>query len=78
MPPTHLVSSVLILSFCCLPGGIVALMHSLQVSRFWEQGDVQRAQSHSDAARMWVNLSVVATGLLWAGIVVLAVLGSAV
>ena len=58
-PNNHLVWSILVTLFCCLPFGIVAIVKSSQVNGLWAQGRYAEAQASADSARKWVIWSVV-------------------
>jgi predicted secreted protein len=58
-PNSHLVWSILVTLFCCLPFGIVAIVKSSQVNGLWAQGRYAEAQASADSARKWVIWSVV-------------------
>ena len=66
MPPTHMVSAVLVTLFCCLPFGIVAVIKATKVSQLYATSGFAAAQAASDEAKKWVNIT--------AGIGLLAVL----
>jgi predicted secreted protein len=53
-PNNHLVWSILVTLFCCLPFGIVAIVKSSQVNGLWAQGRYAEAQASADSARKWV------------------------
>jgi hypothetical protein len=58
-PNSHLVWSILVTLFCCLPFGIVAIVKSSQVNGLWAQGRYPEAQASADSARKWIIWSVV-------------------
>ncbi|HUE31508.1 MAG TPA: CD225/dispanin family protein [Mycobacterium sp.] len=58
-PSNHLVWSILVTLFCCLPLGIVAIVKSSQVNGLWAQGRYAEAQAAADSARKFVIWSVV-------------------
>jgi predicted secreted protein len=53
-PNSHLVWSILVTLFCCLPFGIVAIVKSSQVNGLWAQGRYAEAQASADSARKWI------------------------
>ncbi len=55
----YLVPSILVLIFCCLPLGIVALVYSIQTQDLIKRGDYAAAQEKSDKAKFWVLLSFI-------------------
>lgn len=56
-PPNHLVWAILATLFCCLPGGIVAIIYAAQVDGKWAAGDLIGAQHSSDQAKLWCWIS---------------------
>ena len=67
----HLVWSILVTIFCCLPFGIVAIVYSSKVNGKLEMGDYEGALSASNKARTWIIVSAVSI-VLWAVIAVIA------
>ena len=55
---TYLVPAILCTLCCCLPGGIVALVYSAQVSSKLAAGDVAGATAASRNAMLWCWISV--------------------
>ena len=55
--PNHLVWAILATLFCCLPGGIVAIVYAAQVDGKLAGGDYQGALSSSNNAKMWSWIS---------------------
>ena len=77
MPPNYLVWSILVTLLCCLPGGIVAIVYSTQVSPRFLQGDYEGANASSRNARKWAIISAVAgavIGIIYA--IIIAVTGA--
>src|ERR1700761_3908733 len=58
-PNSHLVWSILVTLFCCLPFGIVAIVKSSQVNGLWAQGRYAEAQASADSAKQFVMWSVI-------------------
>ncbi|MCU0268072.1 MAG: CD225/dispanin family protein [Acidimicrobiales bacterium] len=63
-PPTHLAWAVLSMLLCCVPLGIVAVVHAARVDTKWAAGDWIGAAESSLRARTWAQCA------LFAGIVV--------
>jgi cytochrome bd-type quinol oxidase subunit 2 len=61
--PSHLVWSILLTIFCCLPFGVVAIVYSTQVNGFLAARNYAGAQESSRNAATWCWLSF-AVGLL--------------
>jgi hypothetical protein len=55
--PTYLVWSILATIFCCLPGGIVAIIYSAMVSGKLAANDYAGALKASKNAKLWCWLS---------------------
>jgi uncharacterized membrane protein YvbJ len=55
---THLVKAILSTLFCCLPFGIVAIVYASQVNTKLQARDYAGAQTASDKANFWGNLSI--------------------
>ena len=55
--PTYLAQSILCTLFCCLPGGIVAIVYAAQVSSKLAVGDYAGATESSANAKRWVWIS---------------------
>lgn len=56
-PANHLVWAVLATLFCCLPGGIVAIVYAAQVDAKYDGGDAAGARRSADNARLWCWIS---------------------
>ena len=61
--PNHMVGAILSTVFCCLIGGIIAIVYASQVNTKLAQGDIAGAQAASQAANGWIIANVV-VGLL--------------
>ncbi|MDE5838219.1 MAG: CD225/dispanin family protein [Paramuribaculum sp.] len=59
MPPTYLVWSIITTLLCCIPTGIVAIIYSSKVNSRFTSGDYDGAQKASDAAAIWILVTVV-------------------
>lgn len=74
--PNHMVLAILTTVFCCLIGGIIAIIYSAQVNTKLAQGDIAGAQSASKTAMGWIIANIV-IGLLGSlGYVILMVLAT--
>lgn len=79
IPPNYLVWSILVTLFCCLPGGIVAIIYSTQVSSRFQQGDYAGANESSRNARKWVIISAVSAAVILAiYAIVIAITGASI
>ena len=63
-PPTYMVNSVLVTLLCCLPLGIVAIVHSSRVTSLYDAGAYENALRESREAKKWGNYA------LFSGIVI--------
>ena len=61
--PSHMVGAVLTTIFCCLIGGIIAIIYASQVNTKLAQGDIAGAQAASRTAQGWIIANVI-IGLL--------------
>lgn len=61
--PNHLVGAILTTLFCCLIGGIVAIVYSCQVNTKLAVGDIEGAKAASSTAKTWIIVNI-ATGLI--------------
>ncbi len=52
-PPTHLVWSILATVLCCIPVGIVAIVYSSKVRKYYDQNEFLKAKRASDRALYW-------------------------
>ena len=74
-PPNHLVWAILTTLFCCLPGGIVAIVYAAQVDSKFAAGDLAGAHQSSDNAKLWsmISAGVALAGLLgYLGLIMIA------
>ena len=55
--PNYLTASILCMLFCCLPGGIRALVYAVEVNSKWSAGDFRGARIASKCARKWCWIS---------------------
>ena len=61
-PKTWLIESVLVTLLCCMPLGIVGIIHASQVESLYDAGDTRGAYRKSDTAKQWTTYS------FWTGI----------
>ncbi|MDO4709008.1 MAG: CD225/dispanin family protein [Pseudomonadota bacterium] len=74
--PNNLVWAILSTLFCCLPLGIVSIVHAAKVDGLVAAGDYAAAQQASDNAKKWAMISAgvgIVLGLIY---LILAVLGA--
>lgn len=60
-PSNYMVWSILVTIFCCLIGGIVAIVYSSKVNFLWAMGDQQGAYRAANTAKQWCIWSAVAS-----------------
>ena len=75
--PNHMVGAILTTLFCCLIGGIVAIIYAAQVNTKLAQGDIAGAQSASKTAMGWIIANLIIGGLGGLGYIALVVVGAA-
>lgn len=66
--PNYLVHAILCTAFCCLPFGIVAIVHAAQVDSKLAAGDIYGAKHASNQALKWCEIAVftgLAGGAIW-------------
>ena len=68
--PNHLVWAILSTLFCCLPLGIVAIVHAAKVDGLRSAGDMAGAREASAKAKFWALWSLGA----WLGLMLLYLL----
>lgn len=57
-PENHFVKSILVLIFCCVPFGVVALVHASKVENLWTLGQHELAKLEADKANKWANIGL--------------------
>ena len=55
-PNSHVAESILVMLFCCMPFGIVALVHATMVRMCYDRGDYTAAMQHSQTASKWLKI----------------------
>ncbi len=60
----NLVWAILTTLFCCLPLGIVSIVHAAKVNSLLAAGDVTGAREAADKAKKWAIWSAAAWGVL--------------
>ncbi len=56
-PKTWLAESILATLFCCLPFGIVGVVHAAKVGTFFAMGNYEMARKESADAAKWTKIS---------------------
>ncbi len=54
-PPYDYLAWAVLSLFCCLPFGIVSLIHSIKVEDLWRQGFLQEAEDEAAKAKKWAK-----------------------
>lgn len=62
-PRTWLVESILVTFICCMPFGIVGIIHAAKVNDLWNIGDTVAALEASREARRWTMIG------FWLGLI---------
>lgn len=63
-PSSNLVWAILTTLFCCLPFGIVAIVHAAKVEGLWNAGQKELARAKASEAKKWCWISA-GVGLAW-------------
>ena len=71
--PNHMVGAVLTTIFCCLIGGIVAIIYASKVNTKLAAGDIEGAVAASNTASKWIIANII-VGLLVAIFQILVVI----
>jgi len=67
-PKNWLIESILVTLFCCLPLGIVGIIHATKVDTLWTTGQREAAYKASKEAGKWTKIGAI-LGLIWVVIV---------
>lgn len=63
MPDNNLIWAVLCTVMCCVPLGVVAIIKSTEVEKYWKQGEYDKAQKAADDAKKWSLIGAGATAV---------------
>jgi hypothetical protein len=58
-PKNWLIESILVTLFCCLPLGIVGIIHATKVDTLWNSGQREEAYKSSREAGKWTKLGAI-------------------
>lgn len=72
-PKDNLVWAILSTLCCCLPFGVVSIVHSAKVDSLYHSGNCIEAQKEADIAKKWAIRSVVAAIVFWVLYIILVV-----
>ena len=78
--PNYLVWAILATVFCCMPLGVVAIVHAAQVNGKWQAADYDGAIETSNKAGTWCWVSFwvgLAPLIIWVLVVVFAIVFAA-
>ena len=64
-PKNWLVESILVTILCCLPFGIVGIIHATKVESFWIAGQREAAFKASREAAKWVKIALIVAVVGW-------------
>jgi hypothetical protein len=67
-PSNYLIPAILVTLFCCLPGGIVAIIFATQVNSKYAAGDIAGAMEASKKAKLFTMISAgigLVGGIIW-------------
>jgi uncharacterized membrane protein len=73
--PTYLWQSICVTLFCCLIGGIVAIVHAAKVEGLKNAGDINGAMEASNKAKTWCMWSFILGLVFQVGYIILVVAG---
>ncbi len=73
-PPTYLVWSILATVLCCIPVGIVAIVYSSKVRKYYDQNEFLKAKRASDRALYWTLGSAIVWMVTYPIVVALSML----
>jgi hypothetical protein len=62
--PNYLWQSIVVTVLCCLPFGVVSIVHAAKVDSLLAQGDIVGATAASKSAKTWAIVGVASWGLL--------------
>ena len=62
--PNHLVWAILATLFCCLPLGIVSIVHAAKVDGLRLSGNIAGAREMSEKAKMWAIYAAISGPVL--------------
>lgn len=66
-PKSYLIETILTTLFCCLPLGIVSIVHATRVEKRFYRGDMEGAQGASANAKRWLIINIVVSIALMMG-----------
>jgi hypothetical protein len=75
-PDNNLVWAILSTLLCCLPLGIVSIIHATKVDNLYNTGQYEQAKEEAGKARQWAIYSVIGSVLFWILYFVLVALGT--
>ncbi len=58
-PKNYLVESILVTIFCCLPLGIVGIVHASKVNSAFDTGNIEEANKASADAKKWTKIGFI-------------------
>ena len=64
-PDNYLVFAIISTVLCCLPLGIVSIIHSTKVDNLWNAGQHTEARTASNQAKQFAIYSAIAAAIVW-------------
>ena len=61
----HMVGAILTTIFCCLIGGIIAIVYASDVNTKLARGDIAGAQAASNTAQTWITVNIIVGAVLF-------------
>lgn len=77
-PKNYLVESILVLLFCCMPFGIVAIINAAKVNTEFERGNYAGAKKASEEAQKWMKYGIIGglVGLVFYALYIVLIIAS--
>lgn len=69
-PKTWMTESILVTIFCCLPFGIVGIVHAAKVSSLYAAGSFDEAEKASLDAKKWMKIGFIIGIIYWVLVIV--------
>ena len=76
--PTQIGWAIMATLFCCLPTGVVSIVHALKVDRLQTAGNLEGARESSRKARKWAFISLWIACAWWGLFFTVAIIGTIV
>jgi hypothetical protein len=74
-PKNWLIESILVTILCCLPLGIVGIIHATKVDTLWSTGQREAAYKASQEAGKWVKIGAISGFIVIVLYIILMIFG---